>query len=213
MKYIAYYRVSTQKQGQSGLGLKAQQQSVENYIAPELIYKSFTEIETGTNKKHRPILEEAISLCKELDAVLIIAKLDRLTRNVSFISSLMDSKVQFKAVDMPQANELTIHILSAVAQHEAKLISTRIKDALAQSKKQLGNPNNLTYKARLKGLEVIKTNRKNNENNKRALAYLKACYEGKSLRVLASELNNNGFKTSKGKLFTSTQVSRLLKRL
>ena len=136
MKYIAYYRVSTQKQGISGLGLKAQKEAVENYIAPDMIYKSFTEIETGTSKRNRPILAQAIALCRELDATLIIAKLDRLARNVAFVSSLMDSKVKFKAVDMPEANELTIHILSAVAKHEAKLISTLIKDALAKSEKK-----------------------------------------------------------------------------
>ncbi len=214
MKYIAYYRVSTRKQGLSGLGLKAQRESVEKFISPDLIYKSFTEIETGTNKKDRPILSEAIALCKELNATLIIAKLDRLARNVSFVSSLMDSKVQFKAVDMPQANELTINIMSAIAQHEAKVISTRIKDALAQSNKKLGNPQNLTTEARMKGLEAIKVKRDSNPNNKRALAYLSHSKKGTtSLRGLAKELNDNGFRTSRGSLFNAVQVSRLLKRI
>ncbi len=213
MKYIAYYRVSTRKQGVSGLGLKAQRESVEKFISPDLIYKSFTEVETGTNKKDRPILSEAISLCKELNATLIIAKLDRLARNVSFVSSLMDSKVQFKAVDMPEANELTINIMSAIAQHEAKVISSRIKDALAQSNKKLGNPQNLTIEARLKGLEAIKVKRDNNVNNKRALAYLSKANSGISLRGLAKELNDNGFRTSRGKMFNAVQVSRLMKRI
>ena len=213
MRYIAYYRVSTRQQGQSGLGLKAQQEAVERFIAPELIYQSFTEVETGTNKKHRPILTEAIALCKELDATLIIAKLDRLSRNVSFINSLMDSKVQFKAVDMPQADHLQINIMSAIAQHEAKLISKRIKDALAQSDKKLGNPQNFTSEGRKKGIETIKRNRENNPHNKRALAHLKAISSSGTLQQLANSLNEEGFRTSKGKLFNPIQVSRLLKRL
>jgi len=214
MKYIAYYRVSTQRQGQSQLGLKAQRKAVERYISPELIHQSFTEIETGTNKKYRPILNEAIELCKKLDATLVIAKLDRLARNVNFVSSLMDSKVKFKAVDLPEANELTIHIMSAIAQNEAKVISTRIKEALAQSDKKLGTPENLTVEARSKGLKVIAENRSNNENKKRALAYLRASDLLKlKLREIAEILNENKFKTSQGKEFSPTQVSRLLKEI
>ena len=214
MKYIAYYRVSTQKQGISGLGLKAQKEAVENYIAPDMIYKSFTEIETGTSKRNRPILAQAIALCRELDATLIIAKLDRLARNVAFVSSLMDSKVKFKAVDMPEANELTIHILSAVAKHEAKLISTLIKDALAQSEKKLGNPQNLTREAQQKGLDAIKRIRDNNENRTRALAFLKGRdLKGITLQKTADLLNENRFYTSSGKRFTPTQVFRLKKQL
>ena len=207
MKYIAYYRVLTQRQGQSQLGLKAQRKAVERYISPELIHQSFTEIESGTNKKYRPILNEAIELFKKLDATLVIAKLDRLARNVNFVSFLMDSKVKFKAVDLPEANELTIHIMSAIAKNEAKVISTRIKEALAQSDK----PENLIVEARNKGLKVIAVNRANNENKKRALAYLRASNLLKlKLREVAERLNENKFKTSQGKEFSPTQVSRLL---
>ena len=214
MNYIAYYRVSTKRQGQSQLGLKAQKQAVKNFISPDLIFKEFTEIETGTNKKHRPILQEAIELCKLHDATLIIAKLDRLTRNVAFISSLMDSEIKFKAVDMPEANNLTIHIMSAIAQHEAKTISSRIKVALAQSDKQLGNPQNLTVEARKKGLASIKAKASNNQNNKRALAYIKKLdYTTMRLIDVASELNDNGFKTSRGKDFTATQIHRIIKKI
>ena len=194
MKYIAYYRVSTKKQGHSGLGLKAQKSAVARYIHPDLIDKEFTEVETGTSKKHRPILAEALELCKKYDATLIVAKLDRLTRNVAFLSSLMDSKVKFKAVDMPEANELTIHIMSAIAQNEAKVISTRIKDALAVKKeeysrfnkenereiksgkvifKKLGGTKFISEEDRLKGQDAIKNKRINNPNNKRAIAYVK----------------------------------------
>ena len=214
MKYIAYYRVSTKKQGESQLGLKAQKHAVERFISPEMIDKEFTEVETGTNKKYRPILNEAIELCKETGATLIIAKLDRLARNVAFVSSLMDSQVKFKAVDMPEANELTIHIMSAIAQHEAKAISKRVKEGLAQSTKKLGTPANLTKEARLKGLESIKHKAKNNPNNRRALAFIKIMpYKKLKLRELAEELNSNGFKTSTGKDFGTTQVIRLLKKI
>jgi DNA invertase Pin-like site-specific DNA recombinase len=214
MKYIAYYRVSTQRQNESGLGLKAQETAVENYIKPENIYASFREAETGTNKKHRPELEKALKLCKEIDGTLIIAKLDRLARNVAFVSSLLDSKVKFKAVDMPDANELTIHIMAAIAEHEAGVIRKRIRDALAESDKKLGNPQNLTPEARKKGLDAILKMRRNNENRKRALSMLKALYqEGKTLQWYADQLNEGGFLTSGGKQFSKTQVSRLLKEI
>jgi DNA invertase Pin-like site-specific DNA recombinase len=221
MKYIAYYRVSTQKQGVSGLGLKAQKEAVECFLSPELIDKEFVEIETGTNKKYRPILNEALELCKKHDATLIIAKLDRLARNVSFVSSLIDSKVKFQAVDNPHATELTIHILSAVAQDEAKRISKRIKDALAVKIKQLalenkklGNPQNLTLEAKKRGLESIKLKALNNLNNKRALAFVKGLnYSNMKLREIANKLNSNGFKTSNGKEFSTTQVIRILKKI
>jgi DNA invertase Pin-like site-specific DNA recombinase len=219
MEYIAYYRVSTQKQGVSGLGLKAQKEAVENFLSPELIDKEFTEIETGTNKKYRPILNEALELCKKHDATLIIAKLDRLARNVSFVSSLIDSKVKFKAVDNPHATELTIHILSAVAQDEAKRISKRIKDALAIKRKELDlvggklGTNNLKPIDILKGIQSIKEKAKNNPHNKRALAFVSGLTNRNlKLREIAELLNSNGFKTSTGKDFGTTQVIRLLQK-
>lgn len=221
MKYIAYYRVSTKRQGESGLGLEAQRQAVQGFVSPDLIDKEFVEVETGTNKKHRPILQEALELCKQHDATLIIAKLDRLTRNVAFVSSLIDSKVKFQAVDNPHATELTIHILSAVAQDEAKRISKRIKDALAVKKEQLavrgkklGTPQNLTEEAKLRGIESIKRKASMNLNNKRALAFVRGLnYKEMKLREIATLLNDNGFKTSRGKEFSTTQVIRILKKV
>jgi DNA invertase Pin-like site-specific DNA recombinase len=217
MKYVAYFRVSTKKQGVSGLGLEAQKDAVHRYIAPELIDFEFTEVETGTSKKKRPVLAQALELCKKHNATLLIAKLDRLARNVSFVSSLMDSKVKFKAVDFPEANELTIHILSAIAQHEAKSISSRIVDALAVKKRkgeQMGNPKNLTYLDRMRGIEVIKNNALTNENNSKATAYVKRAIQTKfTLQGIADELNQAQFKTSKGKAFSPMQVSRLIKRI
>ena len=221
MKYIAYYRVSTKKQGESGLGLEAQRQAVQNFISPDLIDREIVEVETGTNKKHRPKLQEALELCKKYDATLIIAKLDRLTRNVAFVSSLMDSKVKFQAVDNPHATELTIHILSAVAQDEAKRISKRIKEALAVKKEQLakegkklGSPQNLTEEAKMRGIESIKRKAEMNLNNKRASAFVRGLnYKEMKLREIATLLNVNGFKTSRGKDFSTTQVIRILKKI
>jgi DNA invertase Pin-like site-specific DNA recombinase len=217
MKYVAYYRVSTKKQGVSGLGLEAQKDSVHRYIAPELIDAEFLEVETGTSKKKRPILMEALELCKKHDATLLIAKLDRLARNVSFVSSLMDSKVKFKAVDFPEANELTIHILSAIAQHEAKIISSRIVDALAVKKRKgeiMGTPTNLTYNDRLKGVKIIKENANNNSNNIKAKAMIEKCIQSKyTLQSIANELNKSQFKTSKGKAFNPIQISRLIAKI
>lgn len=217
MKYVAYYRVSTKQQGESGLGLEAQRQAVHRYIAPENIDAEFQEIETGTNKKYRPKLAEAIALCKKHDATLLIAKLDRLARNVQFVSNLLDSKVKFKAVDFPEANELTIHILSAIAQHEAKVISERIKSALAVKKQRgekMGTPENLTDSDRMKGVEAVKHKAKTNENNMKALAFIKKSINVKfTLQGVALELNQAGFKTSLGKSFSPVQVKRLIEKV
>jgi len=214
MNHITYCRVSTKKQGESTLGLLAQQSALLKYLGNQPILKEFVEIETGTNKRYRPILNEAIELCKKENAILVIAKLDRLARNVSFVSSLMDSKVKFIAVDMPEANELTIHIMAAIAQHEAKLISVRIKEALAQSKKKLGSPQNLTDEARLRGLNTIRLNHQRNENILRASAFLRNLdYSKLTLTKMANMLNENKFMTAQGKQYSASQVSRILKRL
>ena len=142
--YVAYYRVSTDEQERSGLGLDAQRKAVIDFInggAANLIAE-FTETESG-KRNDRPELAEAIKLCRKERAVLIIAKLDRLARNVAFISNLMESGVDFQAVDMPDANRLTVHILAAVAEHEREMISQRTKAALQAAKARgvkLGSP-------------------------------------------------------------------------
>ena len=115
--YIAYYRVSTDKQGKSGLGLDAQRQAVTTFVDRRgEILAEFTEVESTRNL--RPQLQAALELCRKKKATLLIARLDRLARNVAFISNLMESRVDFVAVDMPEANRLTIHILAAVAEYE-----------------------------------------------------------------------------------------------
>lgn len=142
--YVAYYRVSTDKQGASGLGLDAQRAAVLDHINGngDKLIAEYTEVESG-KRNDRPQLAEALKLCRKEKAKLVIAKLDRLARNVAFISNLMESGVDFVAVDMPDANRLTVHILAAVAEHERDMISQRTKDALAEAKAKgtkLGNP-------------------------------------------------------------------------
>lgn len=133
--FVAYYRVSTDKQGRSGLGLEAQTATIESFAARgggEII-ASFKEVETG-KRNDRPELERALTLCRQKKAVLVIAKLDRLSRNLAFIANLMDSRVEFVACDMPEANRLTLHIMAAMAEHEAKATSVRTKEALQAAK-------------------------------------------------------------------------------
>lgn len=207
MKYIAYYRVSTTRQGQSGLGLEAQQQAVESFCEP---LESFTEIETGTNKKRRPELQRAIAACKKHKATLVIAKLDRLARNVHFISGLMESGVTFKALDIPEATPFTINILAAVAQHEATLISERTKAALQAAKRRgvvLGGPN------------PERAARKGNAANVEAAAKHKADVvpvarklrdAGRTLQEIAEVLTGRGLMTRYGKPWSPTAVMRLL---
>jgi DNA invertase Pin-like site-specific DNA recombinase len=115
--FVAYYRVSTDRQGQSGLGLDAQRAAVAGFVGVRELIAEFTEVESG-KRADRPQLAAALDLCRRQRAMLVIAKLDRLARNVAFIANLMESGVEFTAVDMPSANKLTLHILAAVAEHE-----------------------------------------------------------------------------------------------
>lgn len=130
-KVVAYYRVSTDKQGRSGLGLEGQVAAVEGYCASAggTIVKAYTEVESG-KRADRPELAKALAHAKRVKAVLVIAKLDRLSRNVYFLAGLMESAVEFACCDMPSANRLTLHIMAAVAEDEAKRISERTRAAL-----------------------------------------------------------------------------------
>lgn len=217
-QFVAYYRVSRKEQGISGLGLSAQKSSVEKYVTSQdgIILKSFTEIETGTNKRERIEIHKAIELAKNEGAILILAKLDRLARNVSFVSSLMDAGVEFLAVDMPSANNFTIHIFSALAEQEAKLISSRTRLALAELKKKgvkLGNPQNLTSEARAKGVNKIKENAMNNDRNRQAQSIILNCKEKEmSYRQIADYLNELNFKTRHGNKFYAPTVLQLYSR-
>lgn len=138
-QFVTYFRVSTARQGISGLGLDAQRQTVTQHLTgrDKTVLAEFVEVETGKGAnalEKRPELRKALELCRKSGATLLIAKLDRLARNVFFISGLMESRVKFVACDLPEASELTIHIMAAFAEHEAKRISERTRDALAAAK-------------------------------------------------------------------------------
>jgi DNA invertase Pin-like site-specific DNA recombinase len=209
MKYVAYYRVSTQKQGESGLGLEAQQAAVKAYAGEPI--ESYTEVESG-KRADRPQLALAIAACKRLGAVLVIAKLDRLARNVHFVSGLMESGVEFVACDNPHANRLTVHILTAVAEDEARRISDRTKAALAAAKArgvQLGNPCNLTTVAARRGNQANVAAAEAHNAEVLPIAQ-KLRDNGRTLTEIAEVLTGRGMLTRRGKRWTPTAVMRLL---
>ena len=216
-KYVAYFRVSTARQGQSGLGLEAQRAAVLRFLPADAVpVADFIEVESGC-KSARPQLLAAIALAQREEAVLLVAKLDRLARSVAFLATLMESRVRFQAVDLPAADEFTLHILAAVAQKEASAISTRTRDALAAKKARgfaLGTPANLTEEAKAKGLEARQTNARTNVNNRQAaqLAVLLR-NTGATLRVITQQLNQLGYTTRRGKAFHPMGVQRLLAKL
>lgn len=217
-KYTPYYRVSTQEQGKSGLGLQAQKDAVLKFINYNLsvLDVEFQEVESG-KKDDRPELSKAIDYCKRNNTTLLIAKLDRLSRNAAFIFKLRDEKVDFVCCDLPDANTLTIGIFATLAQHERELISKRTKEALQAKKQQgfkLGNPQNLTDEARQKGWAAIKNKALNNTNNKRATGYIVQLRESEEMpfQKIADKLNDEGFRTSRNKFFTATAVKRLCDR-
>ena len=213
---VAYYRVSTAKQGQSGLGLEAQRASVLSYASSQglTVVEEFTEVETGTRKRRRPQLEEALAHTRRVGGTLLIAKLDRLARNVAVVATLMESGVRFVAVDMPEADNLTIHVMAAVAEREAQLISSRTKAALGARKARglkLGKPENLTLEARKLGAE---TSRQRAIRDMRTVAAYAGALrkQGMTLRAVAAELERHGFQTRCGGPWSATQVKRILDR-
>ena len=204
-KFIAYFRVSTDKQGRSGLGLEAQKAAVASYVAAGQLLASYTEVESG-RRNDRPALAAAVAACKQHKATLVVAKLDRLARSVYFIASLMEAKVDFVCCDMPTANRLTLHVLSAVAEHEREAISTRTKAALAAAKARgvkLGN----------RSLPAI--NKAAADARAATLARLIAELQGRgvSLRKIVAELNARGVPTASGGRWHLTSVKRLVDRL
>lgn len=200
-------------QGASGLGLEAQQASVRAFIGNSPVDAEYTDIESGKNN-NRPELMKALAMAKQIGATLLIAKLDRLSRNVTFISTLIDNEVKFTCCDMPEANELTIHLMAALAQWERKAISARTVAALQALKargKTLGTPANLTNEGREKSRAALSARADNNSNNRQSRAMARILRDaGKTLNEIAEKLNDSGFKTSTGKQFVATQVSRLL---
>jgi DNA invertase Pin-like site-specific DNA recombinase len=212
-KFIAYFRVSTDKQGKSGLGLEAQRKAVLDYLNGgrwELV-QEFVEVESGKHNE-RPQLEAALAACKKLRARLVIAKLDRLSRNLAFIAALMESGVEFTAVDNPHANKLTIHILAAVAQHEREMISERTKAALAAAKARgtrLGNPQ--LAKAAKRGTAAVKANARQFAGNVLPIIEEIERAGATSHNAIAAKLNERNVRTARGGKWTHVQVGAVLR--
>lgn len=215
MKYITYLRVSTEQQGKSGLGLEAQRSAVSAFVRNNKIIAEFVEIESG-KKNIRPELLKAIELAKLEKATLLIAKLDRLSRNAAFIFSLRDSGVKFVCADMPDANFMTIGIFATLAQAEREIISERTRKALQAKKERgekLGKPENLTREAQIKGAQANRDKAENNPTNQRAKSYaLLMRGSGKSFSDIARSLNDNGYRTPGGNFWVKGSVYRLLGR-
>jgi DNA invertase Pin-like site-specific DNA recombinase len=207
--FVAYYRVSTDRQGASGLGLDAQRAAVAAFVNGRgELAAEFTEIESG-RKNDRPELHQALDLCRDRRAILVIAKLDRLARNVAFIANLMESGAEFVAVDMPQANRLTLHILAAVAEHEREMISQRTKAALAAAKARgtrLGNPR--PDMPRITAASAAAAARFRT-GVKATIVTLRG--QGMSLRAIAADLNGRGIRTARGRRWQAATVLGILR--
>jgi DNA invertase Pin-like site-specific DNA recombinase len=215
-KFVSYLRVSTARQGESGLGLEAQRAAVVNYVKSlsggAEIVREFLEIETG-KRADRPVLAEAIHFCKECGAILLVAKLCRLSRNLHFITTLQNSKIEFCAADNPHATPFLIHILASVAEFERNQISSRTKEALEAAKRRgikLGNPEyeDAISKA-VEARQKIAAGR--NAGLRKMVAEVMEKTGLTKLADIAQALNLRGIKTNRGCEFTPTQIHRLLK--
>lgn len=216
--FVAYLRVSTQKQGESGLGLEAQESAIARYTANGIVLATFREVESG-KRSDRPELRKALDMAKRTGATLVIAKLDRLARNVHFISGLMEAGVDFLACDMPTANRLTLHIMAAMAEHEGRAISDRTRSALAAAKARgvtlggyrgKGAPDHAT---RLKAAETL-----TKAADDRAALVQPIIDELRangitSLAALAAELNARQIATPRGRQWSAMAVKRVQYRL
>ena len=212
--FVTYFRVSTARQGISGLGLDAQRQTVAQYLAggTKTVLAEFVEVETGKGAnalEKRPELRSALDLCKRSGATLLIAKLDRLARNVHFVSGLMESKVKFLACDLPEANQLTIHIMAAFAEHEARRISERTRDALAAAKAR-GVILGATGPANLKR-HTEATRAASAAFNARLMPLLNGFMsQGLTRRAMVVQLNDLGIKAPRGGAWSLGQVQRVV---
>ncbi len=215
---VAYYRVSTQRQARSGLGLEAQQAAVAEHTRHTGAQLLAEYVETESGKKcQRPELERAIAHAKRTGATLVVAKLDRLARNVAFTAALMESGVDFLCCDNPSANRLTIHILAAVAEDEARRISERTKAALAAAKARgvkLGASNprcrNLTPEARRRGTRASsKTSRERASIDPAIRAVIAELQPHLGNTHIAEVLNQRGYRTARGNRWTDVAVRRV----
>jgi DNA invertase Pin-like site-specific DNA recombinase len=217
--FVSYLRVSTAQQGVSGLGLEAQREAVASYLngGNWTLVKEVVEVESG-KRNDRVALAGALKLCRQQKATLVIAKLDRLARNVHFISGLMESGVEFVAVDMPEANRFVVHIMAAVAEQEALAISKRTKAALAAAKVRGTKLGGRRVSAE-RFAEIAADGRKawSEMAGKGRASILPVIEEVRaggatSLRQIAAELNSRGEMTPRGAQWSAVQVMRVLQR-
>jgi DNA invertase Pin-like site-specific DNA recombinase len=216
-KFVSYLRVSTARQGASGLGLEAQRAAVTGYLngGDWKLVQEVVEVESG-KRNDRPALADALRLCRKHRATLVIAKLDRLARNVAFISNLMESGVEFVAADMPQADRFQLHIYAALAEQEAVAISKRTKAALAAAKArgtQLGGRR--VSRERWAEIRLGASALRTAEADKRAADLLPVIESikaggGQTLRQIASGLNERNIATPRGGEWSAVQVQRVL---
>jgi DNA invertase Pin-like site-specific DNA recombinase len=223
MQIVSYLRVSTARQGASGLGLEAQRAAVQGFAAAggHTVVAELLEVESG-GKADRPQLAAALATCRLHRATLVIAKLDRLARNVAFIANLMDGGVEFVACDMPHANRLTLHLLAAIAEHEREMISQRTKAALAAAKARgvrLGNPNGAGHllagskdAAAASAASRLKHSRARDQAVAPVIAELQA--QGvTSATAFARQLNGRGIPGPMGGIWSTGQLRLTLSRL
>jgi DNA invertase Pin-like site-specific DNA recombinase len=222
--YISYIRTSTKRQD---LGLEAQQNIINNFLnKDDIVLYSFSEQESGS-KKNRIELNKAIQACQDNKAILLIAKLDRLSRNVAFIASLLESEIDIVVADMPNANKFTLHILASVAQQELDSIHKRTTETLNVIKNnierngfhiskagnqitKLGNGSSISDQNRLLGQQAIKAKKDSNPNLIKAKAFAYVLKKaGSNLTEITEQLNNNGFKTSRGNRYHLMSTRRL----
>ncbi|WP_167647203.1 recombinase family protein [Mameliella alba] len=221
-KIIAYERVSTARQGRSGLGLEAQRSAIEAFAASRSagVLARFTEVESG-KRNTRPELDKALNLARLTGATLVIAKLDRLSRDAAFLLTLQASGVSFLACDMPEANDLTVGIMALVAQQERETISRRTKEALAAAKARgvkLGNPNGAAAlrRAGRDGVALRATVTKNANTFAEDLREVVEAIQSEgytTLRAMADQLNARGIRTRRGGRWHVSTVRNLLRRL
>lgn len=214
-KFVIYRRVSTSRQFNSGLGLEAQAESVRRYLSTQpdaVVLADLVEAESGKNDE-RPILRRAVELARREGAMILVSRLDRLSRSLSLITMLEKYKVPFRAADQPEANELVCHIMIALAQAERKNIATRVRDALKQAKLRgvkLGGPNIAEARLLANSARIQRAN----EQNSKLRQIIQETMEKTGLTKLADiaeALNLRGIKTNRGAEFTPTQIHRLLK--
>ena len=219
-RYVAYFRVSTRKQGQSGLGLEAQRKAVEDFLQSTggTIVAEYIEVESG-KRDDRPEFTKAADYAELANATLLVAKLDRLSRDLHFITGLQKRGIRFKLCDLPEVDQLTIHILAAMAQHEARMISQRTKQAMRAAKARgqtLGNP----QLERVRNPSVESANQQRVDRQQawqgkvlKVIQHIRDVERIDSCTAIAEALNQRGLTTYRGKAFSVPIVSRLLRQV